>query len=162
MFLVLAIPNGRECTCVSAFLDASVGRSPCDAQNCDQSSCAAIKNNYDASSRTFKSLPPVTRADGSNALRQREPKVYSTPFQVSQQDQDKLRQAIPASQQVASGGSDDQDQQRNDNDDENNNQRRPETPNNPNGKRSSFEGERESEKQFTELIESKDERSLVE
>ena len=135
MFLLSAIPNGRECTCVSAFLDAALGRQPCDALNCDQSSCAAIKNNYDASSRTFKSLPSVTRADGSDAFRQREPKVYSTPFQVSQQDQNKLRQASPASQQVASGGSDDQGQQRNDNDDENNNQQRPDPQNYPTGKR---------------------------
>jgi hypothetical protein len=100
---VQAIPNGRECTCVTAYLDAAGGRASCDAQNCEQSSCAAIKNNYDATTRTFKAPPPIRRADGSDALRQREPRVYTAPFQVTQQDQEKLQKGIPPPSQTADG-----------------------------------------------------------
>ena len=82
-------------------MDAASGRYPCDAQNCDQSSCAAIKNNYDASTRTFKTPPAIKRSDGSDALRQRDAKVYNGPFQVSPQDQEKLQQG--ASQQQPDG-----------------------------------------------------------
>jgi hypothetical protein len=78
-------------------LDTASGRYPCDAQSCDQSSCAAIKTNYDASTRTFKAPPAIKRADGSDALRQREPKVYTAPFQISNQDLEKFQQG--ASQQ---------------------------------------------------------------
>ncbi|CAF0737054.1 unnamed protein product [Rotaria sordida] len=92
---VQAIPNGHGCTCVSAYLDTASGRYPCDAQNCEQSSCAAIKNNFDASTRTFKTPPPIRRSDGTDALRPREPKLYAAPFQVSRQDQDKVQHAIP-------------------------------------------------------------------
>ena len=111
MTLVLDIPNSYECTCVSAYLSSTVGRTRCDAHNCDQSSCAVIKNNYDVLTRTFKSPVPVIRADGSDALRQREPNVYRTPFQVPQHDQDKVRQATLSSEQASSGEADDQDQQ---------------------------------------------------
>jgi hypothetical protein len=92
---IQAIPSGRECTCISAYLDTASGRFPCDAQNCEQSPCAVIKNNYDASTRTFKTPPTIKRPDGTDALRQREPKVYNAPFQVPQQDQEKLQQAVP-------------------------------------------------------------------
>jgi hypothetical protein len=92
---VQSIPNGRECTCVSAYLDTAGGRAPCNAQHCEHSSCATIKNNYDASTGTFKAPPPILRADGSNALQPRQPKVYSTPFQVSYQDQEKLQKGAP-------------------------------------------------------------------
>jgi hypothetical protein len=78
-------------------LDSASGRYACDAQNCDKSSCAAIKNNYDAVTRSFKAPPPITRADGSNALHQREPKVYTSPYQISNQDREKIQQ--DASQQ---------------------------------------------------------------
>lgn len=106
-----ATPNGRECTCVSAYLDTAAGRTPCDAQNCDQSSCAAIKNNYDISTRTFKAPPPIRRADGTDALRQREPRVYAAPFQVVSQDQEKLNQAVPP-QQPTGGDQQDYDSNR--------------------------------------------------
>ncbi|CAF3339176.1 unnamed protein product [Rotaria sp. Silwood1] len=92
---VQAIPNGHACTCVSAYLDTASGRYPCEAQNCEQSSCAAIKDNFDASTRTFKTPPPIRRGDGSDALRPREPKVYTAPFQVSRQDQEKVQHAAP-------------------------------------------------------------------
>jgi hypothetical protein len=78
-------------------LDTASGRYPCDAHNCDQSSCAAIKNNYDTSTRTFKSPPTIKRADGSDALRQREPKVYTGPYQISNQDREKVQ--LPTQQQ---------------------------------------------------------------
>jgi hypothetical protein len=96
---LLAIPNGHDCNCVSAYLDTASGRHPCDAQNCDQSSCPAIKNSYDASARTFRTPPPIRRSDGSDALRQREARVYTAPFQVSRNDQEKLQQAVPEQQQ---------------------------------------------------------------
>ena len=112
MTLVLDIPNSYKCTCVSAYLSSAVGRSPCDAHNCDQSSCAVIKNNYDVSTRTFKSPVPVIRADGSDALRQREPNVYTTPFQVPQHDQGKVRQATLPSEQASSGEADENSDQR--------------------------------------------------
>lgn len=100
---LLAIPNGYECTCASAFLDTASGRYPCDAQNCEQSSCPSIRNNYDAETRTFKTPPPVKRADGSNALRPRDPKVYTSPYQVSHQDQEKVQKAVPHHAQQTSG-----------------------------------------------------------
>ncbi len=78
-------------------MDTASGRYPCDAQSCDQSSCAAIKTNYNASTRTFKAPPAIKRADGSDALRPREPKVYTKPFQISNQDLEKFQQG--ASQQ---------------------------------------------------------------
>jgi hypothetical protein len=92
---VQAIPNGRECTCVTAYLDTSVGRTPCSAQHCEHSSCATIKNNYDVTTGTFKQPPLIRRSDGSNALQQREPQVYTAPFQVAYQDQEKLQKGIP-------------------------------------------------------------------
>lgn len=95
---VQAVPNGEHCTCANAYLSAAAGRAPCDAQHCEHSTCAAIKNSYDASTRTFKAPPAIRRSDGSDALRQRDARVYSAPFQVSQQDQDKLQRG--AVQQV--------------------------------------------------------------
>jgi hypothetical protein len=77
-------------------LDTASGRYPCDAQGCDQSSCAAIKDNYDSSTRTFKAPPAIRRADGTDALRQREAKVYTGAFQISGQDQEKLEQGAAA------------------------------------------------------------------
>ncbi len=76
-------------------MDTASGRGPCDAQHCEHSSCAAIKNNYDVSTRTFNAPPPIRRSDGSDALRQRETRVYTAPFQVASQDQDKLEKGIP-------------------------------------------------------------------
>ncbi len=98
--MYLAIQT-RYCTCVLAYLDTASGRQPCDAQNCEQSLCAAIKNNYNASTRTFKTPPAIKRTDGSDALRQREPKVYTSPYQISNQDREKYQQG--ASQQPFSG-----------------------------------------------------------
>ncbi|CAF4541605.1 unnamed protein product, partial [Rotaria socialis] len=99
---VQAIPNGYTCTCVSAYLDTASGRYPCDAQNCEQSSCAAIRDNFDAATRTFKTPSPIKRLDGSDALRPREPKVYTAPFQVASQDQEKFRQGSPQHAQPSS------------------------------------------------------------
>ncbi len=101
---VQSIPNGLKCTCVSAYLDTAGGRSPCNAQHCKHSSCVVIKNNYDAATGRFKSPPTIRRSDGSNAFQQREPKIYSSPFQVPYQDQEKLQKGIP--QQVNSWQSD--------------------------------------------------------
>lgn len=92
---VQAIPNGRECTCVSAYLESALGRTPCEAENCDRSTCAAIKNNYNAQTRTFNAPPTIRRADGSDALRPREPKVYSSSSQIASQDQQKLHNGAP-------------------------------------------------------------------
>jgi hypothetical protein len=88
-------------------LDSASGRYACDAQNCDQSSCAAIKNNYDASTRTYKAPPPIKRADGSDAFRPPEAKVYTSPYQITNQDREKLQQG--ASQQ--SSGQEGEEQQ---------------------------------------------------
>ncbi len=76
-------------------MDTAAGRAPCDAQHCEHSSCAAIKNNYDTTTNTFKTPPSIQRSDGSDALRQREPQIYTAPFQVSNQDKEKLQQGIP-------------------------------------------------------------------
>ena len=95
LFLFSAIPNGRECTCIIAYLNSVVGRTPCDIQDCDRSTCSAIKNNYDSTTHLFKSPPSIQRADGTDALHQRQPKVYTTPYQVLDSDREKLHQAIP-------------------------------------------------------------------
>jgi hypothetical protein len=76
-------------------LDTASGRGPCDAQHCEHSSCAAIKNNYDVSTKTFNAPPPIRRSDGSDALRQPAARVYTAPFQVPSQDQEKLEKGIP-------------------------------------------------------------------
>ncbi|CAF1400946.1 unnamed protein product, partial [Rotaria sordida] len=99
---VQAISNGLECTCVLAYLHTVVERAPCyaqhcensscDAQLCEDSSCDAIKNNYNANSSTFNVPPPIQRSDGTNALRKREPRVYTVPFQIAPQDQEKFQQ----------------------------------------------------------------------
>ena len=95
----LAIPSGRECTCTSAYLDSASGRYPCDAPNCEQSSCPAIRNNFDATARTFKTPAAIRRADGSDALRQREAKVYTSAYQISNQDREKSQQGASQQQQ---------------------------------------------------------------
>lgn len=100
---VQAIPNGYQCTCVSAYLDFASGRYPCDAQNCEQSACPAIRDNYDTATRTFKELPPIKRADGTNALRQREQKVYTTSYRVPQGDKDKVQKTLKQQDQSANG-----------------------------------------------------------
>ncbi|CAF4334967.1 unnamed protein product, partial [Rotaria sordida] len=56
------------------------------------SSCDAIKNNYNATTRTFNVPPPIQRSDGTNALHEREPRVYTVPFQIASQDQEKFQQ----------------------------------------------------------------------
>ncbi len=90
-------------------MDTASGRYPCDAPNCDQSSCAAIKNNYDAITRTFKTPSAIKRADGSDALRQREAKVYTGPFQISNQDRERFQQS-PAQQSSGQEGEEQQQQ----------------------------------------------------
>ncbi|CAF1070851.1 unnamed protein product [Rotaria sordida] len=92
---VQAIPNGRDCTCTAAYLSTAAGRTPCDVQGCERSSCAAIRNNYDASIRAFKATPPIRRADGTDALHPREQRVYSAPYQVSAGDREKYHRAAP-------------------------------------------------------------------
>ncbi|CAF4378012.1 unnamed protein product, partial [Rotaria magnacalcarata] len=79
---VQTIPTGRECTCIIAYLNSAVGRTPCDIQDCDRSTCSAIKNNYDPTTHLFKSPPSIQRADGTDALHQRQSKVYTTSYQV--------------------------------------------------------------------------------
>jgi len=102
---VQAIPNGHQCTCVSAYLDTAAGRGACDAQGCDQSSCAAIKNNYNAETRTFNAPPAILRADGSNAFYPRPARPHSSAPQISNQDQQKLHEGIPQQQQQHDGHS---------------------------------------------------------
>ena len=92
---VQAIPNGRECTCASAYLDTAIGRTACNAENCDRSTCAAIKNNYNAQTATFNAPPTIRRADGSDALRPRDQRVYNSPAQIAAQDQQKLQSGVP-------------------------------------------------------------------
>jgi len=96
---VQSIYTGDACTCASAYLEAATRRPPCHVENCKQSSCAAIRDNYDASTNTFKSPPPIRRADGSDALQPREPRVHSAPYQVSRHDQEKYQQGRPPQQQ---------------------------------------------------------------
>ncbi|CAF4095576.1 unnamed protein product, partial [Rotaria sordida] len=78
---IKVLPNRRECACALAYLDAANSRAPCFAQYCEHSSCAAIKNNYDASTRTFKAPPSILRSDDTNAVHQRKSRIYSTPYQ---------------------------------------------------------------------------------
>lgn len=85
-------------------MDTASGRYPCDAPNCDQSSCAAIKNNYDSSTRTFKAPSAIKRADGSDALRPREPKVYNAPYQISNQDRERFQLGAASQQQQQQQG----------------------------------------------------------
>ncbi|CAF1955652.1 unnamed protein product [Rotaria magnacalcarata] len=92
---VQTIPTGRECTCIIAYLNSAVGRTPCDIQDCDRSTCSAIKNNYDPTTHLFKSPPSIQRADGTDALHQRQSKVYTTSYQVLDSDREKLHLAIP-------------------------------------------------------------------
>jgi hypothetical protein len=112
--VVRSISEDQSCTCVLAYLESAAGGTPCDAQHCEHSPCAAIKNNYDTETRTFKAPPMIQRADGSNALRQREPQSYSGPYQIPSEDQDKLKRGTPQQIQQPSEdnspGSDDGDQ----------------------------------------------------
>ncbi|CAF0921326.1 unnamed protein product [Adineta steineri] len=96
---IQAIQDDRECTCVQAYLDTAAGRVPCNAQDCGASSCAVIKNNYNANTNTFNPPPPIRRSDGTNALLERDPRVYTAPFQVAPQDQQKLQNAALQQQQ---------------------------------------------------------------
>ena len=84
-------------------MNTASGRYPCDAQNCEQSSCAVIQNNYDASTRTFRAPPPIRRPDGTDALRPREPRIYTSPFQASREDMEKFQQGMPQHAQHPSG-----------------------------------------------------------
>jgi hypothetical protein len=102
---VRTISEDQPCTCVLAYLESAAGRTPCDAQHCDHSPCAAIKNNYDTETGTFKAPPAIQRADGSNALRQRKPQGYSEPYQIPSQGKDKLKRDIPQQVQQPSGDS---------------------------------------------------------
>ncbi|CAF3841500.1 unnamed protein product [Rotaria sordida] len=89
---VQAISNSYGCTCILAYLDTAAGRIPCDAQHCENSSCDTIKNNYNANTSTFNVPPPIQRSDGTDALREHKPRVYTVPFQVPSQDQEKFQQ----------------------------------------------------------------------
>ncbi|CAF0850138.1 unnamed protein product [Adineta steineri] len=91
---IQALLYGRDCTCVSAYLDTAAERFPCSPQGCEYSSCAAIKNNYNADTSTFNPPPTIHRSDGTDALREREPRVYTAPYQVTPQDKQKLQNAI--------------------------------------------------------------------
>ncbi|CAF1145494.1 unnamed protein product [Adineta steineri] len=91
---IQALLDDRDCTCVSAYLDTAAGRLPCSPQGCEYSSCAAIKNNYNADTGTFIPPPTIRRSDGTDALREREPRVYTAPYQVTPQDKQKLQNAI--------------------------------------------------------------------
>ncbi|CAF1146615.1 unnamed protein product [Adineta steineri] len=95
---IQAQPYGQECTCVSAYLDTAVGRFPCSPQGCEYSSCVAIKNNYNADTSTFNPPPTIQRSDGTDALREREPRVYTAPYQVTPQDKEKFLNAAPVTQ----------------------------------------------------------------
>ncbi|CAF4052721.1 unnamed protein product [Adineta steineri] len=95
---IQAQPYGQECTCVSAYLDTAVGRFPCSPQGCEYSSCDAIKNNYNADTSTFNPPPTIQRSDGTDALREREPRVYTAPYQVTPQDKEKFLNAAPVTQ----------------------------------------------------------------
>ncbi len=44
--------------------------------------------------KTFKPPPLIRRSDGTDALRQRKPRVYTAPFQITPQDQDKFQKGI--------------------------------------------------------------------
>lgn len=92
---VQGIPNGRECTCITAYLNKAAGRTPCDVHDCDLSTCASIKNSYDPSLHSFQAPINILRADGTNALYPRESQVYTTPYQVSASDREKLQKAVP-------------------------------------------------------------------
>lgn len=94
-FSCLGIPNGRECNCVTAYLNTVAGRAACEAKDCDRSTCDAIRNNYDVLLSAFKAAPTIRRTDGTDAFRQRDPQVYSTTYQVSPADREKLQRAIP-------------------------------------------------------------------
>ncbi|CAF4270578.1 unnamed protein product, partial [Rotaria magnacalcarata] len=52
-------------------------------------------NNYDPTTHLFKSPPSIQRADGTDALHQRQSKVYTTSYQVLNSDREKLHLAIP-------------------------------------------------------------------
>nr|BAJ98069.1 predicted protein [Hordeum vulgare subsp. vulgare] len=115
--VVQGIPSGRDCTCAGAYLDSASGRYPCDAQDCDRSSCPAIQSNYDAQERKFKSPPAIQRADGTDAFRQREAKVYSGPYHITNQDLEKSQQQSSGQSQDhshAQSGDGDQSQQHSD------------------------------------------------
>ncbi|CAF1660254.1 unnamed protein product, partial [Adineta ricciae] len=115
--VVQGLQSGYGCTCASSYLDSASGRYPCDAQDCDRSSCAAIQSNYDAQERKFKSPPAIQRADGSDAFRQREPKVYSGAYHITHQDLEKSQQQAPAQthdQSHTQGGDGDHSQQHSD------------------------------------------------
>jgi hypothetical protein len=96
--ICLAIQNGWECTCVTAYLDTATGRVPCNPQHCEYSSCAVIKNNYNALTKTFRAPPLIRRSDGTDALRQSKPRVYTAPFQITHQDQEKFQKGISKAQ----------------------------------------------------------------
>ena len=98
-------------------MDSASGRYPCDAQDCDRSSCPAIQSNYDAQERKFKSAPAIQRADGTDAFRQREAKVYSGPYHITNQDLEKSQQQPSGQGQDhshAQSGDGDQSQQHSD------------------------------------------------
>ncbi|UJR17492.1 hypothetical protein I4U23_004387 [Adineta vaga] len=89
-FAVRAISNYEECNCIIVYLNVIQGETPCDVEHCEQSSCAVIKNNYDAETHTFKIPLPILRSDGTNALCERKQQVYYTPYQIPQEDRNKF------------------------------------------------------------------------
>ncbi|CAF1238449.1 unnamed protein product [Adineta ricciae] len=87
-------PLDEECTCITAYLNAALGETPCDAEECENSACFVIKQNYDAKTHTFKTPLSIPRSDGTNALRKRQERVYTTPYLISSEDQDKFRKGV--------------------------------------------------------------------
>ncbi|CAF0795632.1 unnamed protein product [Didymodactylos carnosus] len=92
---VQATPNGPACTCVIAYLQSATNQVPCILnENCAQSSCQTIRDNFDTNTNTFKKPPEIRRADGTNALEHRSPKVYTQAYQPNPNDVRKYQTAV--------------------------------------------------------------------
>ncbi|CAF1198417.1 unnamed protein product [Didymodactylos carnosus] len=93
---VQASPNGPECTCVIAYLQSATNQVPCTPyENCAQSTCQAIRDNFDTNTNAFNKPPEIRRADGTSALEHRSPAVYAQPYQLSSNDISKYQAAVP-------------------------------------------------------------------
>ncbi|CAF4885523.1 unnamed protein product, partial [Rotaria sp. Silwood1] len=91
---VRALRNGNECNCMIAYLYIVVGQSLCDIDNCEYSTCSAIRNNYDSSLRAFKMPPSIFRADGTNILDERRINIYTKPYKIPENDRKKYDKAM--------------------------------------------------------------------
>ncbi|CAF4877993.1 unnamed protein product, partial [Rotaria sp. Silwood1] len=91
---VRALRNGNECNCMIAYLYIVVGQSLCDIDNCEYSTCSAIRNNYDSSLRAFKMSPSIFRADGTNILDERRINIYTKPYKIPENDRKKYDKAM--------------------------------------------------------------------